>query len=1025
MATPGKRLKILGAKEKEEIYGIPRFGQADRIEHFALTKELENELSNLRSLKSKAMFVLQLGYFKSRRMIFVFGFDDIREDADFVMRNVFRSRESLSGELSKPTRLGHQKKVLEMFQYRLCNEADRTRLLEKACAIAPIGTNPTFIFKELVLFLERERIVLPGYSVLQNIIGKALAREIRRLEGNLSRMLTDGEIGRLASLLKAEDTLHQLTLLKREPKDFSFKEMAQEKDRLKSLKHAYEKSSEVIPQLGLSNENIKYYASLVGYYTVYKLKRLKPETAHLYLLCFVYLRYQKINDHLIDAFIHYVNQYSNEAKLAGKTSLLELKTEGSSYLRKASKIIDMFTDDQVPDEMEFGEVRNLAFTHVKRESLVNVSRFMAKTAFDTEEFEWEHIAKIAPKFKKNLRPLFTSLVFDSKVEDDALIEALEFLKRNIERHKTLNQLSTGQFPKRVISSSARKYLMQTEQVVKQGKRKRMKTISGDKYEFHLYHLLRQSLDSGDIHVNESMNFKSFDEDLVDDKTLARKDEIIRELNVPALETPMDELLSMLEHDLESRIQSVNQRITKGENSDIKLTKVGDEVRWKLPYNNPKEPVNNPLFGSVRQVSMGQLLCFANEKTGFLEEFTHILGRYAKSNADDQRIFGGLVGLGTNNGLNRISESSGFSFGELSSTVDSFFRSETLKEANDRISNATAKLPIFKHYSLEEDLIHSSSDGQKFGTQIDTFNSRYSPKYFGMSKGISNCSVIANNVPINARVIGANDHESHFIYDLLQNNTSEIIPDRHSTDSHGINHVNFIILYLFGYFFAPRFKNLSKKAQTLYGFQSPKAYDGLILRPLKKVNVQLIKEEIQNIEKIILSLALKSSTQSTIVRKLSSYKRQNRTKKALWELDNIIRTLYILEYIDSRELRINVQRALNRGEAYNRLRKAIFYANFGKFRVRTQLEQHLWSECTRLIANSIIFYNSFVLSQLLERMESSARISEAEMIKLVSPIAWQHINLYGSYEFPSGSSIDIDQVMSDLELKQVWNHAIAN
>ena len=76
MVTPGKRLKILGAKEKEEIYGIPCFGQADRIEHFALTKDQESELSMLRSLKSKAMFVLQLGYFKSRRMFFVYGFDD-------------------------------------------------------------------------------------------------------------------------------------------------------------------------------------------------------------------------------------------------------------------------------------------------------------------------------------------------------------------------------------------------------------------------------------------------------------------------------------------------------------------------------------------------------------------------------------------------------------------------------------------------------------------------------------------------------------------------------------------------------------------------------------------------------------------------------------------------------------------------------------------------------------------------------------------------------------------------------------
>jgi TnpA family transposase len=44
-----------------------------------------------------------------------------------------------------------------------------------------------------------------------------------------------------------------------------------------------------------------------------------------------------------------------------------------------------------------------------------------------------------------------------------------------------------------------------------------------------------------------------------------------------------------------------------------------------------------------------------------------------------------------------------------------------------------------------------------------------------------------------------------------------------------------------------------------------------------------------------SLAQKDVTQATIVRKLASYERQNQTKKALWELENICRTLYILDF----------------------------------------------------------------------------------------------------------------------------------
>jgi hypothetical protein len=49
---------------------------------------------------------------------------------------------------------------------------------------------------------------------------------------------------------------------------------------------------------------------------------------------------------------------------------------------------------------------------------------------------------------------------------------------------------------------------------------------------------------------------------------------------------------------------------------------------------------------------------------------------------------------------------------LLSTSDNFLRPETLREANDMVSNAIARLPIFRHYDIGR-VLHSSSDGQKF------------------------------------------------------------------------------------------------------------------------------------------------------------------------------------------------------------------------------------------------------------------------------------------------------------------------
>lgn len=83
------------------------------------------------------------------------------------------------------------------------------------------------------------------------------------------------------------------------------------------------------------------------------------------------------------------------------------------------------------------------------------------------------------------------------------------------------------------------------------------------------------------------------------------------------------------------------------------------------------------------------------------------------------------------------------------------------------------------------------------------------------------TLVANHIPVNARIIGANEHESHYVFDILFNNTSDVKPDIHSTDTHGTNAINFAILYTFKYLFAPRYKDIAGTVATsLYGFNHP-------------------------------------------------------------------------------------------------------------------------------------------------------------------------------------------------------------
>ena len=128
---------------------------------------------------------------------------------------------------------------------------------------------------------------------------------------------------------------------------------------------------------------------------------------------------------------------------------------------------------------------------------------------------------------------------------------------------------------------------------------------------------------------------------------------------------------------------------------------------------------------------------------------------------------------------------------------------------------------------------------------------------------------------------------------------------------------------------------------------------------------------------------------------------------------------MLDYVDSPPLRQHVQRALNRGEQYHQLRRAVSYANFGKLRFKTEDDQQLWSECSRLISNCILFYNATILSRLLAYKVATGDTAGADLLRRVSPVAWQHINFYGRYEFTKAPTlINVDGIIAELAQRPI-------
>lgn len=93
-------------------------------------------------------------------------------------------------------------------------------------------------------------------------------------------------------------------------------------------------------------------------------------------------------------------------------------------------------------------------------------------------------------------------------------------------------------------------------------------------------------------------------------------------------------------------------------------------------------------------------------------------------------------------------------------------------------------------------------------------------------------------------------------------------------------------------------------------------------------------------------------------------------------------------------------------------------------MKTEDEQQIWNECSRLITNAVIYYNTVLLSRVYEQKQAAGDEGAQAIIKGISPMAWQHVNLFGSFEFgPSMSKIDIDALVARYADPSCWSKAL--
>lgn len=254
MATESRRLSILSAQEITDLYGLPRFTEEDRRLYFDLSPGERATVDAVHTTSAAIHLALQLGYFKATRRFFVSARQAVHEDLEHIRRRYFpgRTLDDIKA-LSKPTRLEQQQTILTLFAYNLCDAAAKATLEQKAQRAAMLSTQPIFILREALQYLTTQRIVAPGYTYLQDMVGRVVSGERRRIIQLLERALTPAIAQHLDTLLQADEGMYRISALKHEPKDFSYGELRQEVVRRTFFQPLYAFGQTFLAAAGLSH----------------------------------------------------------------------------------------------------------------------------------------------------------------------------------------------------------------------------------------------------------------------------------------------------------------------------------------------------------------------------------------------------------------------------------------------------------------------------------------------------------------------------------------------------------------------------------------------------------------------------------------------------------------------------------------------------------------------------------------------------------------------------------------------------
>jgi TnpA family transposase len=506
------------------------------------------------------------------------------------------------------------------------------------------------------------------------------------------------------------------------------------------------------------------------------------------------------------------------------------------------------------------------------------------------------------------------------------------------------------------------------------------------YETAVLATLRDKLRSGDVWVERSASYRRFDSYLVPQDAVPV---ITAGLKLPAT---ADEWLAGRTSELDRRLKRFSRRLLRGELEGVELR---DGCLHLTPVRATATLETRTFADGIEAMMpaarITELLHEVNRVTDFASAFTNL--RTGERCDDVNALLAAILADATNLGLGRMAAAShGVTRDKLIWTADAYIRPDTYKAALARIIGAHHALPIASTWG---DGTTSSSDRQFFrsakrGDAAGEVNARY-----GHDPGLGFYTHVSDqHGPYNVRVMSATSHEAPYVLDGLMHHGTALRIGTHYTDTGGASDHVFILCAMLGFRFCPRLRDLPER--KLATIEPATAYKDLAPLIGRRIKADVIREHGDEILRLVASLQAGTVLPSAMLKRLAAFQRQNQLDLALQELGRVERTLFMLDWLESPDLRQRCQAGLNKSEQRHVLAQVICTFKQGRIADRGHEAQQFRASGLNLVIAAIVYWNSTYLADAVQHLRDQGKPVPDVLLAHTSPLTWEHIGFSGDF-----------------------------